>query len=428
MDTRDINPNIIDVANETGFDDIMKLIGRYKKTIQPNYHHFVNEDLFQILTFDAGGVAGSGTPTLTVTITTTGFARRGNKLKFSNGKVGMINSAITTGSNKDSFTITSVDGTNLTAVAGDKVSVIGLVVGEKSGTVTSLNYGQTKYFNLIEALRDKTAITDVQKESTVEVSNGRYAYVQAVNQAQSFKQTISSTLIGGVKSVSEYGISANAVVDENGNTIQTTGGLDQEIGSYGVTDSVATPGVVLLSDIDDLQDQLIGVKAPSDYLLLCPDSAKRKFDTLYKNLGSSGITSARLMMDGKSIDYNVDNVTYGRMTYSYGELKILDHPQIFNFSGGPVISKTVYGMPKDRVKVQAPGGGASTQPRVGVRYQPNAGVTNGYGTEIIRETYLGNLASTPTSAEQVLECHVITFQGLECLGTRQMFKQRVLAD
>src|SRR5690348_2506685 len=87
MDTREINKNIIDVANETGFDDLMQIIEGYKPTEQANYHHFVDEDLFQVLVFDTGGVSGSGTATLTVTITSTGYARRDMKLKFSNGKV-----------------------------------------------------------------------------------------------------------------------------------------------------------------------------------------------------------------------------------------------------------------------------------------------------------------------------------------------------
>lgn len=159
MDTREINPNLINQACDNGFDDLMLAIKRYKPTKQADYHHFVNEDVLQVLEFDTGGVAGSGTPTLTVTITSTGFARRGLKLLFENDAVGMINSAITTAGGKDSFTITSVNGGNLTAAAGDKVSAIGIVVGEGSKEVQSINYGQTKYFNQIETLRDKRKIS-----------------------------------------------------------------------------------------------------------------------------------------------------------------------------------------------------------------------------------------------------------------------------
>lgn len=425
LDTREINPNVIDVAQETGFDDLMRVTGREKKTEQPNYHHFVNEDLHQVLTFDTGGVSGSGTATLTVTITGTGYARRDQKYKFANGKVGYINSAITTGSSKDSFTIKSVDGSNLTAADGDKISPLSIINGEGGSEVDALNYGLTKYFNLIEKMKDKTKITDIQKMSKVEVGTGYEAYRQAINQAQSFKQMISATMIAGVKSTSEFGVSANTILDQNSNVMQTTGGLDQEITTYGVNDTVATPGTVLMSDTDDLYDQLTAVKSPSDYLLLSPDAAWRKYSDMQKNLNSSGVESAQLQMDGQTVNYNVEKWQKGRYRFNMGELRILDHPQIFNFSGGSTISKTIYGMPTDKVKVQT--GPGSSEVRVGIRYMANPQIGNGEGTNTIREWYTGSLAPTPTSGEDALVINYSTYQGLEALGTRQMFKQRVLA-
>jgi hypothetical protein len=428
LDTREINKNIIDVANETGFDDLMQIIEGYKPTEQPNYHHFVDEDLFQILVFDTSGVTGSGTATLTVTITTTGYARQDMKLKFSNGKVGKISSAITTASGKDSFTIKSVDGSNLTAVAGDKVVSMGITTGEGSDEVTSMTYGATKYFNLVEHMKDKTEITDIQEMAKIEVGTGYEAYRQAVNQAQSFKTEISATLVGGVKSVNEYGTASPTLTDANGNSTQTTGGLDGEIGAYGVVGAVATNGTYLLSDVDTLLDQLLAVKSPSNYLQLCPDSAKRKSDTMWKNMGSSGITSAKLNFDGKEIDYNVDTVTYGKFSLEYGKLALLDHPQKFNFSGASAIGKTIYGIPKDKVKVQVgPGGQGGVERRVGVRYMPNPYASKNHGTAYVREWYTGANNDAPTSGKEVKTCHISTTQGLEALGTRHIFKQRVLA-
>ena len=48
------------------------------------------------------------------------------------------------------------------------------------------------------------------------------------------------------------------------------------------------------------------------------------------------------------------------------------------------------------------------------------------GTDIVREWYTGGLAANPTSGKEVLTCHISTVQGLEMVGTRQAFKQRVL--
>jgi hypothetical protein len=423
LDTRQILPGIVDVANEAGFDDLMMLTKSYKKTDQPNYHHFVNEDLFQVLVFDAGGVSGSGTTELTVTLTTTGFARRDNLVKFEDGKVGYINSAITVGSSKDSFTIKSVDGTNLTAVAGDSIAIIGLVGGEKSNSVQNLNYGQTKYFNLIQTMKDLTKITDIQKGSTVEVGGGNYMYIQAVNQAQAFKTQISAALVAGRKSVNEYGTASPTLTDQNGNSMQTTGGFDQEVTTYGVNDAVATPDVVVSADLDDLCDRLLAVKGYNNYMNLCPDKPWRKYDDYFKNLNSSGVTSAQLNVNGKDFDFNVSNWTKGKFTFQFGSMPIGDHPQIFNFTGSSSIGKNIYGVPTSKVKTQ--GGGMEN--RVGVRYIPNQAASKGRGTEIIQELYTGGLAPNPTSAEQVCQVDWTTHQGLECLGTRQMFKQTVLA-
>ena len=429
MDTREINPNLIDVSRETGFDDLMMLIKRYKETKQPDYHHFVNEDVLQVVTFDTAGVAGSGTNTLTVTVTSTGFLRVDQKLLFKNGKMGKINSAITTAGGKDSFSIVSVDGSNLTAAAGDIVTVSGITVGEKSKSVDVINYGQTKYFNQLETLRDKTSITDIQLSATVEIGDGHYAHIQAIEQAKSFKLQLSATLTAGVKSVNTYGTSSASLTDKNGNSTQTTGGFVNEINSYGVLDTVITPGTVVNADVDALCDSLTAVKAPASYLILSPDKAWRQWDNYFKNLGSSGVVSARLNMDGQEVNYNVEKFTKGKFNFEFGKLDILDHPQLYNFTGASNVGKCVYGMPKDKVKADAgPSGGSSSyEPRIGVRYFKNQNAGKNMGTEYVMETYDGRLAPNPTGDENALICHISTQQGMECLGTRQMFRQIVTA-
>lgn len=427
LDDREINPNIIDVANDSaGFDDLMMVLKRYKVTTEPFYENFVNDDVQQVLVFDAAGVAGSGTPTLTVTITTTGFVKQGDKIYFNNDKVGMINSAITTGAGKDSFTITSVDGSNLTAVAADKITVLATVVGERSDSPASLTYGLTKYFNQYETMRDDISLTDVQMNSKVTVGDGYYTFYQAQQQARQFKLRISATFLAGVKSVNQYGTASPTLVDKDGNSVQTTGGLNSEIVTYGINDTVTTPGTPVFADIDDMLDQILAVKGPKDYVMLTPDKAWRKYDTIWKNLGSSGVTSARLNMDGMEVNYNVNNVHYGTFNLSYAPLMLLDHPQQFGFTGSGTIGKSMYGIPKDKVKVQSAGGNGSTEVRVGVRYAPNPGPKN-QGTEYIQEIHTGALAAQPTNAIQELKIDFIARQGLEVLGAKQLLKHRVLA-
>jgi hypothetical protein len=426
MDTREIHNGVIDINGDGGFDGLMIAVKRYKPTTQPQYHHFVNENVLEVLEFDTI-TSGSGTATVVATVTTTGFARRGDTFLFSDGRVGMISSAITTASNKDSFTIKSVDGSNLTAVVGDKISPIGLVVGEKSDAVDALVYGQTKYFNQVQIFRDKTSMTDVQMKSTVEVGNGYYMYTQSGEQAKSFKLKLAAGLIAGKKSVNTFGTASSSLNDANGNSVQTTGGLYNEVDTYGIADAVATSGTVLMSDVDDLLDQILAVKGPSDYLTLSPDSAWRKYDDMLQNLNSSGVTSARLNMDGNEVDYNVTKYKKGKFTMEFGALPILDHPEIFNYSGASAIGKSIIGIPKDKVKTEGADGSSEISPRVGIRYIPNPKASLNQGTEYVQEFETGGLAKVPTSAEQVLDVHFLARQGMEVLGAKQMFRQRVLA-
>lgn len=428
LDDREINPNIIDVANDdAGFDDLMMVLKRYKVTTEPFYENFVNDDVQQVIVFDSGGVAGSGTATLTVTITTTGFVKQGDKILFANDKVGMINSAITTGSSKDSFTITSVDGSNLTAVAADKVTVLATVVGERSSGTDILSYGLTKYFNQYETMRDGISLSDVQMNSKVTVGDGYYTFYQAQQQARQFKLRMSATFLAGVKSVNQYGTATPTLTDKDGNSVQTTGGVNSEVVTYGINDTVATPGTVLMTDLGDLLDQILAVKGPKNYVMLTPDKAWRKYDDLFKSLGSSAtIASARLNMDSTEVNYNVSKVTYGTFMLQIANLKLLDHPQQFGFTGSSTIGKSIYGIPNDKVKVQNAGGQGSEEVRIGIRYAPNPGPKN-QGTEYIQETHTGGLApGGATSEVQELKVSFIARQGVEVLGAKQLFKHRVL--
>lgn len=424
LDTREINKNVIDVANEGGFDDLMQVIDGYKPTEQPNYHHFVNEDPFQVLTIDTGTVTGTGTATLTINVTSTGFARRDQVFKL-NGKQGKISSAITTASGKDSFTFKSVDGTNITAAAGDKLYPMPIVTGEGSDEVTALSHGMTKYFNFVQHMKDKTEITDIQEMSMVEVGDGYIAHYEAITQAQAFKTQISNALFTGIKSVNEYGTASPTLTDANGNSVQTTGGVATEISSYGVEADVASAGTFAITDVDNTCDALTAVKSPRRYLVLSSDAVKRKSDFMWKSLGSGGLNSVRINFDEKGQDFGVDQISYGGYEFNYKVLPLLNHPQLM---AGTPESKNQYGFPMDKVKVQfGAGGKGGVDRRVGARYMPNPYASSNQGTAYVREWYTGANNDRPTSGKEVKTCHISTTQGAEVLGARPMFHSKVLS-
>lgn len=426
LDEREIRSAIIDVSNEMQYTDLMELAGLKKETKMPSYHQFTDENLYKTLTIAT--VTGSGTATLSITldVPSSGYVRSNMILKFGDDSCGFISSAVTSAGSQDSFTVKSVAGTNLTAVATNVLYDIGTSAGEGSSAVTNIVYTVTKDFNLIQRLRTVDVVTDVQKESYITVTvNGKPSFVnyQSVKKAQAFQGDISATLIGGQISAKQYGDSV-PLVDAQGNPTQFTGGIHQQAKTIGQSITWATPGTFILADLDSECDALTAVKAPKSYLKLCPDKAKRILGAFYKGLGSSGVVSAKLNFGANEItafNYNVDKVNHGSYTLEYGALPILDHPQKFG-SGVGTVGKSIYGIPKGNVNTI----GNGVVPRIQMRYM-NHGFAAGQGTDMIAEWQTDALASTPTSGTAVLTKHWLTNIGNEMSGTKQFSVQRALA-
>lgn len=416
LDQRDINPNVIDVANDTGFTKTLKMFGRTKKAKMNVYRHFVNSDMYVVAV--ANTLTGSGSANVVVPLTSgSGFFRPYDTVKFPNDKEGIILS-IATSAGVDTLTIKSVDGTNLTLVAGNSLTYSGNAVAESSDAVLNRRYDVTSFYNLIQIFREVDIITDVEKTSKVEVAyNGSnyYTYLQAAKKAQAFNATIDIAMLAGQQSGTQFSDASPALVDTKGNPIQKTMGLDQYATTYGVSDSTATTGVVLLTDMDDLSDQLNAVKAGNDYMGYIGDAPKRAFDKLLKNLGSSDVTSGRMSVDGKETDFTTTKFKYGTRSFEFVPISLFNHPKLLNAS----IKGSVYWIPKDQVNVE----GGGTEPRIQIRYMPH-GISG--GNELIGEWMTGALAPRPNGEEANCKTHWISHQGLECLGAQHFAKQKVI--
>lgn len=432
LDKRSINPGIVNEANDAAFLNTLEAFGR-KSTVpsnQWNYKHFVNTDLISRFVVDA--VTGTGTATLVITLTAaggTGFVRTGTKMRTAAGKMLIVRSAVTTASSKDSFTAVSADGSNVTLAAAAVMSYSGMVVSEKSTKVANLFYDVVPYENLIEAFREIDTITDVQSAAEVETTapdgSKLFNYVQYIQKAQLFKLGIDATFIGGVKSVTQFSDGTPALTNLAGDPMQTTDGLDSYVVARGVNDSVATPGTLLMADYDDLFSRITAVKGPGEYMGMGSNDVLNKNADLFQNLGGNGLASVRFNIDGKSpqnVEFNVQEYKRGRFTLQFMRIPVFDHPQLFNFTGAGSIAKALYGIPKDSVKTTT-----GVQPRVAVRYMKPQ-VKNAMGSSTTAEWYDGALAPTgPIGDEMVSNCHWVSYQGLECLGTKQFFKHTVLA-
>lgn len=428
----EINPAAIDINNFEGFTDIMGIMGRYKESKQPVCHNYVNADLALQLDTTGATVGGSGTPTVTTTTTTgtAGYARKNDLVVFPNGKVGHIQ-VVTEGST-DALTIESVDGTNLTHTAGQKLDIFSNAQGEASKNRKNLKFGLTKYVQNIQIFGEYNEETDKSKVSLIRVDFEGKPYFYAKNLNEKFlkhRADVNGACIGGKISTTLHSDASPVLTDPDASTgVQTCRGLDQYCTTYGVSDNVASAGTWTLADHSDVIDQLIAKRALiNDYKIICPSKVSGKMDDTLLNLGS-GVTSMRLNREagGKgSLNFEVQKFTYKGMTATKIVLPILDMNKMFSQTD---IVKSAYYLPMDSVKTVDNG----YQKRVQMRYQSHGLGPVNKGDKIWGEFHSGPISPvTPkestTDGQKVWGTTWVTHQAPEILGAEHFAKSVVLA-
>lgn len=426
LDTREILKQIVDVQGDEGLAEIFTPT-RYFVTKQETFHHFINESLFKIFDTTANTVTGTGSAAITATgtVATSGYVRKGCIIWFPTGAaVGYVTN-VTTAGGKDTLTIASVDGSNITSVAGDKYGVSGVTLGEKSLAPSNVRFGLTKYFNRIQTFREVNVMTDVQNASTVEIEfEGKpyIVYKDLWEKLLLLKSSVNASFFAGRQSATGYGdaVPTAALLDPiTGFPTSFTQGLYQYILNYGKSASVATPGTFVLADLGTIVAQLLAAKAPKNLFWWNGTNASVIMDNFLKNLGSAGVTSARMMVDGKEVDMEVDKFHYGNFNFQKSNMGILDNQEQFV---NTVYPKYAYLIPDDKVKVE---GGDGYLPRISVRYFKSQ-VARNQGDDTWEEWHDGALAPTgPIGPEKVWNAHFDTMQGLELLGGQQTLKMQI---
>lgn len=432
LDQREIDPQLYDQSRDRAFTDIMKLVNRRKPTSMHNYHNFVNNDAYE--TAEISAVTSTGLAQIQFTINTaTTFPRRGDLVKTSNvnnvAKQGIVYATPTYGSGTCTLVVRSLGGNSspLYAEIGDVVTFSSNAFAEKSDAPTNRRYGVTKYYNQTQIFREVDEISDVQKVARIEVEvNGEYSILpyQHIQKVIKLNGDISVQMIAGVQSTTSFGDTNPFLADSvSGLPIQTTGGLDWYVTTYGISDAAAVLGTFGFTELNQIVDNWIANKAPNDQMGFMTSKVKGYLDRFFKNLGSSGVTSVRMVIDGKTMDFDVDHISYRGFEMDFIHLPILDHPQLFSERLTPDIAGSIYWVPKDQVET-VDGGRA---PRMQIRYTPSPFMgANGSSDGVMKEWRTGALAEVPTSSVAQLHTDWYTEQGLECIAVKHFQKFRVV--
>jgi hypothetical protein len=299
---------------------------------------------------------------------------------------------------------------------------------EKSSAPTNRRYGLTKYFNLIQKFREVDEITDVQKVAKIEVEvNGQYAMLpyQIIQKYIKLKGDISVQMLAGAQSITQFGDANPFLADSNNSGIQTTGGLDWYITTYGISDQSAVLGTFGFTEIDEMIDNFIANKAPTDFDVFCGSRSYRIVSKFLKNLASSGVTSVRINFDSRYADFEVEQLKYAGYTFNFIHIPLFDQPQLFSSTLRADVSGSLYFVPKDNVDTVD----NATQPRMQIRYTPKpfqGAAANMSSNGLVTEWRLGALAEIPTSDVMFLQTNWETDQGLECLAVKHFQKYRIV--
>jgi hypothetical protein len=427
LDQRDIDPNIYDQSRDKAFTDIMKMVNRYKPATMFNYHNFVNNDVYEVANISSI-TSGDNTPTVTFVIdSSVNFPRVGDLIMTKLTGKQLLITAVTIGATT-SITAKSVDGSNVDLTVGDDVAFSSNAFSEKSDAPANRRYGLTKYYNLIQIFREVDEISDIQKVAKIEVNVGGDYHIlpyQTVQKYIKLQGDISVQMLAGVQSTTLFNDASPALSGPNGLPVQTTGGLDWYITNYGISDAAATLGTFGFTELDEIIDNFIANKAPTDHMVFMGSKAYRIISKFLKQLGSSSVDSRRLNVDGKKLDFEVEHLSYGGYEFDFIHVPIFDHPQLFSAELRPDVNGSMYFVPKDQVDTVDNG----RQPRMQIRHTPTpfmGNAANKSANGIVTEWRTGALAEIPTNSTMQLHTDWETGQGLECLAVKHFQKYRVI--
>lgn len=421
VDNRELLRQVMNITNEDmSFVDVMEMMGLMVPTTQPTYSCFINSELYATDTIvsatDASGGSGQGHVTVVITSASgTSFPIAGDLIQFPSGYLGWIKS-VTADGGGDSLDVYAVNQSVTTALlagaAGQVVSFISNAQGEGSDAPGTRRYGTTSRSNYVQIFKNSSKITDIQKASKVEfVYEGKeyYFYKLQHDLLMKHRGDISHSMIFGQQSDPNFTATTSYLTDASSNRVQTTRGLREYITTYGIDDSSA--GVIFdLDYVKSLVRRFATARCPEEYMLLGGIEGAIAFTDFAAALdtGAQFSPNARIMLQGREVDVNVDTWKGYGHTFNFKRLPLLDHKNTVNFTGSAGFQNEMYFLPMDMVRDE---GSGSDIERFRIRYLAGDGVDFRY-----TESLTGKLAPVPTNTSAILQAEYQSTMGLEIAG------------
>lgn len=434
LDQRDIRKEIFDQSRSRAFTDIMKIVNRVTPAIMYNYHNFVNQDVRELGTVSAVSSQASSTAVFTINVGAA-FPRVGDMIQSSNVLNQTTNAteariqavgAIVSGT----IQLTVKTGGSLMlwyVTVGDIISFASNAYSEKSTAPANRRYSLTKYFNLIQIFREVDEITDVQKVARIEVEvNGDYGILpyQVIQKKIKLEGDISVAMLCGQKSDTQFGDASPFLTDVGtGYAVQLTGGLNWYCVTYGISDQAAVLGVFGFTELDKIVDNWIANKAPTDQMGFMGSRAYGVISKFFKNLGSSGVNSVRLVIDGRTLDFEVEHLSYRGCEIDFIHIPIFDDPTLFSATISQDINGSIFFQPKGSVDTVDNG----QQPYLQIRTVPSpfqGNTANSSNNGRMAEWRTG--AMVGTNDDMYMRTNWYAAQGLEGLAPKHFQKYRVI--
>lgn len=420
LDNREIFKQIIDITNEkASFARMMNIMGRYELTTQPNYHNFVNTELFETETIiDPAVTTHTANTDITVRVTTASgasFFRENEIVQIpgANRRTARVK-AKTADAGGDLIRLQSITGQAMELANGQVLAVTGSTNSEGGTFVEHRKHFPTKRMNNVQEFAEVIAkITDIQNAAKLEVSPDSYLYFDEANGLLTMEKNISNQLLFGEGTGDNFTSSSPTHVDSAGRPISTTRGLNSHIAAEGLTFNGVTIGETVLNN---LKRQYAKKRTPMEFMMLGGAEMAIQNSQYWFNLpgGAGGVSDSARWMTGDDTTIGVEGWKYNGMKFKVMEMSAFDEQAITNFTGSAGYQNFVFILPTANVALV----GGGSVPGIRVRYMavPGGNGANSSSNGIYRTTKLGNLAEQPTSDVRELSVNCHTIQGLECLN------------